>query len=103
MSGLWLKRIDGKTVVHCVVKGSPASSSDIRPDDAIVRIAGKRAEDVSLFVFRNMLCAKENQIQMTVRRGTKDRGVSLVLKDYREAQPKADGRPAATKGSGKSK
>lgn len=86
LSGLYVARIGGKTIVKSVDKNSPASISGIMPGDVILKIEDKKADEVRLFTI-HLLCSEEKKARLTIWRDGKEQKVSLLLGQERRASP----------------
>jgi hypothetical protein len=83
MSGLHILRVGGKTIVHSVDEGSPAAVSGIRPNDIVLTIADEKADQVSMFALRQLLCSEGKKVRITIIRGEQTLNVTTVLKNMR--------------------
>jgi hypothetical protein len=84
LSGLTLVRIEGRTLVVSVEKGSPAATGGIAPQDVILKANGQNAEDMPLQDLRLLLAGKAAQVSLLICRGGVDREVSLLLPGGRQ-------------------
>jgi hypothetical protein len=70
ITGLHLWRIDDRTVVEVVDRGSPAAEADIRPGDEMLRIDGVDVNELDLAVVRARLAEDHNRaVRLKIRRG----------------------------------
>ena len=79
MSGLHLLRIDGKTVIHSIDSGSPATASGVRANDILITLDGQRAEQFSMFALRRCLCAEGKECHVTLSRAGATIEATIVL------------------------
>jgi len=84
MRGLAILRINGRTIVHSVVPGSPAAVAGIQPKDVLLKTSEGPADQFGLFNLRRLLCAARKQTRNSFRRDAEDHEVSMRLRDYRK-------------------
>ena len=82
-SGLWINAKDGGFAVTDVAQGSAGVEAGVAVGDVITAIDGKPAVDAGLADARRKLRSEPagTKVQLTVRRGTETRPVTLTLRD----------------------
>jgi len=83
LSGLGLRRVDGKTIVEGVAPESPASNAGMRKNDVIVRVGMVDAAVARLHVLRGALAVPEKDVHLRLRRDADTFDVRLRLRDWR--------------------
>jgi len=80
MSGLHLLRIGGQTVVHFVDEESPASKAGILPEDIILSVNSRAADELAMNAIRSLLESREgDKVCLGIRRGENRQTMTLVL------------------------
>ena len=81
MSGLHLWRLEGRTAVHSVDKDSPAEAAGIRPEDVLLKVGDKSANEMDIYDLRDLLQSGDGkEINMTIKRGEQENVVTFKLK-----------------------
>lgn len=81
MSGLHLLRVEGKTLVHSVDEGSPASQAGIQAGDFILYIDGQRCAELAMKTIRQALRKNaDKKVLLRIERAEKTMEMSLLLR-----------------------
>ncbi len=81
MSGLEVsRREDGRLAIDRVVRASAAEEAGLGSQDIIVEVMGRRASDVGLIEFKEMMKTEGNKVTLGVDRLGKKRNVTLTLR-----------------------
>jgi hypothetical protein len=85
LSGLHFRKIDGNVVIELVDPGSPADICSVKAKDMIQSANGKLVDSMRLHTLRLLLRQENEQVRLTLRRGTREFAVTIPLKDWRTA------------------
>jgi hypothetical protein len=78
-SGLYVRRVNGQTVVASVDNGSAAAKAGILPGDVLLQIDKEQINGMTLYTLKDRLCDKGKKIILTVRREAQEFDVPVAL------------------------
>jgi hypothetical protein len=80
LSGLYLLRVDGKTVVDSVDPESPAAVRGIKAKDQLLKVANKPVEKMTMSQLGRLLATPTQMLECTLRRGEETKEIVMHLK-----------------------